>query len=171
MNFQLKRRRGSMDRQALARIAQNAQGELLPDSATHDCRVQIRSASRGDLYTVARRITAGPMYGRWECSCRGWVGHNHGRFDYRCKHLQNMVPLLEHVVRAGVQSDQRRRAEPKPEPKPQPKPEPRVVRSISFSADEVKRIVAEYVRSTQTLTGRAKIEVSVSGANVRYEVA
>ena len=70
---------------------QNLGAELLPDSETHDLRIQIKSASSNRKYIVSKRKT---KIKQWECSCPGWVMHYPRK---PCKHLKEMIPILEQV--------------------------------------------------------------------------
>ncbi len=61
---------------------------LMEDSATHQCRIEIRSASSNRAYVVSRRKGGG-----WECSCPGWI------FKHKdCKHITAMKPSLEKII-------------------------------------------------------------------------
>ncbi len=51
---------------------------LLPDTATHENRFEIRSESSDAIYIIAQSKT-----GRWwSCGCHGWIRHK------KCKHLE-----------------------------------------------------------------------------------
>lgn len=85
-----------MASQELKVYAKNNKGiTLLPDNGQWTNRMEIRSSSSGNLYIVAQHKTNH----RWGCSCRGWVAHNHGKPNYRCKHLNAIVPVLEQINR------------------------------------------------------------------------
>jgi hypothetical protein len=64
------------------------QPALLPDSATHDHRMEICSESSSRKYIVARKSSTG----EFQCSCPGWIHHR------RCKHLDAMIPVLEATI-------------------------------------------------------------------------
>ena len=76
---------------ALATIARDFGGEVLPDNERWKNRIEIRSESSSRLYTVAQNkanLT-------WGCSCPGWKRWRN------CKHLETMVPALAAAQRAG----------------------------------------------------------------------
>jgi hypothetical protein len=83
---------------ALVAIAQEMDGELLPDGPKHRHRMEIKSETSTRKYIVSQRIETG----EWECGCPGWKSY-HGRFvDYKCKHLKAMVPALAAATRPGA---------------------------------------------------------------------
>src|SRR2546423_1559565 len=78
-----------MESTALQVVARRVGGDLLPNNTQWVNRIQIRSETSSRLYVVAQRRSDLS----WACSCFGWKSHRH------CKHLDNMVPLLEAAIR------------------------------------------------------------------------
>lgn len=72
-------------------LVHEAGATLLPNTATHKIRIEIKSESSNRKYVVSKRDT---NVKQWECSCPGWTMHSPRR---PCKHLRAMVPFLEEV--------------------------------------------------------------------------
>ena len=70
---------------ALAIVEDKAVKGKLPDSKTHENRMEVLSETSDKAYIVSRRKSNG----NWECSCFGWIRHRH------CKHLDALRPLIE----------------------------------------------------------------------------
>ena len=63
---------------------------LEPDTATHKFRIRIKSSSSNSTYVVSQRENSQS----WECGCPGWTMHMPRR---NCKHLNEMLPVLEEI--------------------------------------------------------------------------
>lgn len=77
---------------ALATIAKEFDGDILPDNQQWKNRIEIRSEKSSRLYVVAQRKSDGS----WACSCMGWKRWRN------CKHLDTMYPALAAAQRAGT---------------------------------------------------------------------
>ena len=82
---------------SLAILAQRFGASVLPDSNTHINRLEIKSATSGNYYTVAQNRANG----EWGCSCRGWLNARNGHANRKCKHMTAMRPALEAILTAS----------------------------------------------------------------------
>lgn len=69
---------------------------FLPDTQTHENRMEIKSASSNRIYVVAQSKSTG----EWQCSCPGWVLKKAGK-ERTCKHLETMMPSLINLENKG----------------------------------------------------------------------
>jgi hypothetical protein len=73
---------------SIKRILNEVSAKLLPDTATHKHRIEIRSETSNKIYIVSKRNT---NVKQWECSCKGWIFHRH------CKHINAMSGVLKQI--------------------------------------------------------------------------
>lgn len=78
---------------------------LKPDTETHINRIDVRSETSNNVYTVSQTR----KNGIWMCECLGYRGHKkrdaQGR--YTCKHLLQIVPVFEAALSAPQKSIKR----------------------------------------------------------------
>lgn len=88
---------------------------VLGDTDTHMNRIQIRSESSSNLYTVAQTR----KNGIWMCECLGYRGNRtfDGQGRRSCKHLKEAVPVFEAMLANPAAKSAPAKSSPAPAPR------------------------------------------------------